>query len=99
MIQILLFFLSSCGVCLLVARLIHSDNHLIRDLIHIYLPYIRFKYVSDILIFCQLAYLSTIITRPELTSFLLIIGCVQYVKCLTMTSTILPRLNKYDDKV
>src|SRR3990170_3843705 len=92
-------FLLSILSCTLVARTIKSDPHIIRDPLHLYLPHLKYKYLSDIMVSLQIILLVFTIKYWMLKEFFLICGITQFMRAITMSSTILPSLEHHNDKI
>ena len=93
------FFIASIGTCLFVSNTIYADPHHIRDPIHMYFPRVNYKYLSDILITLQMSLLTFTITKVLLKEFFIVCGIIQFMRAITMSSTILPSLEHHNDKI
>ena len=96
-----LYFLCSSFLFLNISHKI-KNHTTIQDIIHKNFPDLQhssLKYLSDILLSCQLLLLLTNITSSILVEFFIIVGTTQFMRCLTVSTTILPKLTHSDNKV
>lgn len=94
----LFFFLVSSLACVITANLIKSDQNKVIDIIHHNIPYIKLTYLSDSLVLAQTAVTAFVLDNQSLAEFFLIMGIIQFFRCLCSVSTVLPPLKNYTDK-
>ena len=99
MIVPILFFVISSTLCVTVAKHLRFHHSYVYDPLHICLPYIDFKYFSDVLIFIQLFLFFINLTNQIIIEFMIIMGCIQFMRALTICSTVLPPLKHFNGKI
>lgn len=98
----LVYFIFSSLLCVLASNLIGislGENKGVVDVFHSVFPKIEIEYSSDILIFLQILYSAIFITEKQLAELLFILGSIQFSRLFCFTSTILPPLKSYKEKI
>lgn len=98
MLSLLFFLLSSLG-CVIAANLIRNDPTKIVDIVHANIQLLRAPYLSDILVFTQLVYTLIMVNIESIKEMMLIMGIIHVFRILCFTSTVLPPLKNYHDKI
>jgi hypothetical protein len=92
-------FCISCLICTTTARLLKNDPHKIVDITHDFLFAIPDYYISDIMILAQIIFSTIILPFSEIEQIMAVMSIVQFFRCICASSTVLPPLKKYNDKI
>lgn len=92
-------FLASCYACTLIASNLPSCKNKIIDIVHEYFPPFQNSYFSDVGILLQIIYTIATIPYSSLNEIFLVMSIVQFFRILCFSTTILPPLKRYNDKI
>lgn len=93
-------YLISSFLCMAVGRNIKNSVYEIRDCLHIRFQTFELDYLGDIMVLFQLVYTLVFLERiEELHEFCYVMSIIQFLKMICSSSTVLPPLKNYSDKI
>lgn len=99
MLSVFMYLISSF-LCMITGRNIKNSEFEIRDCLHIRFQTFELDYLGDIMVLFQLIYTLFILENmEELYEFCTVMSIVQCLKMICTSSTVLPPLKNYSDKI
>lgn len=99
MFLIATFFICSSLLCLEVAKYIPYEDGKVVDIIQNNIPYLDQKYTSDFFIISEVVVFLLTSSMTDISEGMLIAGIAQFMRAITICTTVLPPLRHNGNKI